>query len=101
MKVNSPEVYICLVAINMADLSSDSSDEENALAIFVVLRESLRKQKRKRRWWVQPWLDRRERLGTFHTLSRELREESVDQYRFVRNFLRSELIIEFFLCVLY
>jgi hypothetical protein len=36
----------------MADLSSDSSDEENALAIFVVLRESLRKQKRKRRWWV-------------------------------------------------
>ena len=39
------------------------------------------KHRKKRSVWVKPWLQRRNKLGVYHTLLQELRIEAEDEYK--------------------
>lgn len=38
-------------------------------------------QRKQRRWWVRPWIQRREELGALSRLLQELKEEDPETYR--------------------
>ena len=58
----------------------------HAIILAAIIRERQRaNERRQRRWWVRPWLERRVLFGHYHTLMQELERES--QGDFV-NYLR-------------
>jgi hypothetical protein len=44
------------------------------------LRLEGKKSRRKRRWWVGPWLSRRDYFGAYTCLLQELRTEDLEEY---------------------
>ena len=61
-------------------------DQERAAAaviIGVLLKRRKTKHRKKRSVWVKPWawLQRRNKLGVYHTLLQELRIEAEDEYK--------------------
>ena len=59
-------------------------DQERAAAsmiIGVLLKRGKTKHRKKRSVWVKPWLQRRNKLGVYHTLLQELRIEAEDEYK--------------------
>ena len=71
----------------MADIHS--SDEEE-IVVLIAAYNHVHNQERKRRrprWWVKPWLERREQFGAYEHLFRELRDETPEDFK---SFLRME-----------
>lgn len=64
-------------------LDSDEDDACLTLVTLALLRKRRRRKRKiqKRRWWVKPWLLRRELYGQFETLMYELATEDRDGYR--------------------
>ena len=55
------------------------------MIIGVLLKRRKTKQRKKRSVWVKPWLQRKNKLGVYHTLLQELRIEAEDEYnKFLR-----------------
>jgi len=74
-----------------------SATEIVSVGIELICRKILetRKKRRPRRWWVKPWIRRREQLGASTQLLVELAAEDSDSYR---NHLRmSEAQLDFLL----
>ena len=85
----SPYLVIYLTQIDtIASCNMDSiqlsSDDEGALVCLALY---LTRKRRRRHVWTSPWLLRRQQLGAFNNLSRELRSETAEAYK---NFLRME-----------
>ena len=81
----------------MADNSSGSSsgEEEHAILLgaLAVLqqidtKETQEKLRKGKTWWVRPWIARRQQLGAFHALVRELEMEDP---RAFANFVRMDI----------
>ena len=54
---------------------------EHDVALLALIRERERQQgRRRRRWWVRPWIERRRLLGQYETLFQELERESRGDY---------------------
>ena len=59
-------------------------DQERAAAaviIGVLLKRRKTEHRKKCSVWVKPWLQRRNKLGVYHTLLQELRIEAEDEYK--------------------
>ena len=39
-----------------------------------------RKEKRKREWWIRPWIAKRNEMGAFKTLVREMKQDDKDSF---------------------
>ena len=67
-----------------------SSEDDNVLILAAVgleLEELEQRERpqRRRRWWVRPWIARREQFGAYHALMREIEGEDPESYvNFVR-----------------
>ena len=61
-----------------------SMDTEKQWAAAIVacinLNRKKRKQRKKRSFWMKPWLDRRDDLGFYNTLMQEFRTEDTEEY---------------------
>lgn len=54
---------------------------EHDVALLALIRERERQQgRRRRRWWVRPWIERRRLFGQYETLFQELERESRGDY---------------------
>ena len=63
-------------------------EEEDAIALGQLLRQrGLRREKRRRRFWVRPWILRRELFGNYDNLMVELARESQGDFT---NYMRME-----------
>ena len=76
-------------------MDADQESAAAAVVIGVLLKRRKSKQRKKRSVWVKPWLQRRNKLGVYHTLLQELRMEAMEEYK---QFLRMspELFDELF-----
>ena len=80
-------VYTCqfkLMLYTQFVLFAMDADKESAAAavvIGVLLKRRKSKERKKRSVWVKPWLQRRNKLGVYHTLLQELRMEAEEEYK--------------------
>ena len=79
----------------LRQLDEDLLDVVAVLAAYEIIDEGRR---RRRRYWVKPWLERRSMLGQYDTLFQELdRESAGDYFGFIR--MDRNLFGEILLCV--
>ena len=62
-------------------MDADQESAAAAVVIGVLLKRRKSKQRKKRSVWVKPWLQRRNKLGVYHTLLQELRMEAGEEYK--------------------
>ena len=62
-------------------MDADQESDATAVVIGVLLKRRKSKQRKKRSVWVKPWLQRRNKLGVYHTLLQELRMEAEEEYK--------------------
>ena len=66
-------------------LAVNQNDQEILLLAVMGVRRRRReregRQRRPRRWWVKPWISRRQLHGQFYNIFEELDQECVDDYR--------------------
>ena len=62
-------------------MDADQESAAAAVVIGVLLKRGKSKQRKKRSVWVKPWLQRRNKLGVYHTLLQELRMEAEEEYK--------------------
>jgi hypothetical protein len=60
-------------------MEMEAEEEDLLFANYYLNRRALRPG-RNRRYWVKPWIYRREQLGQYETLMRELREEDPEAF---------------------
>ena len=56
-------------------------EKQAAAAIIIGLLKKKKKSRQKRKFWVRPWLKRRQRLGVYEPLLAELRLEDECNYK--------------------
>ena len=62
-------------------MDADQESAAAAVVIGVLLKRRKSKQRKKRSVWVKPWLQRRNKLGVYHTPLQELRMEAEEEYK--------------------
>ena len=94
MKLNSTVERYCLHGSTKVNVAVDFKMAANELVwegVVVIcdylikecqyILEKINKRKKKRRWWVKPWIMRRNTLGSSNTLLVEWTSEDRDMYK--------------------
>jgi hypothetical protein len=62
-------------------LSDDEMEDTVAVVSYLVMKKLARlREKKKRRFWVRPWITRRQQLGAYDNLMQELAAEDIPGY---------------------
>jgi hypothetical protein len=81
-----------LIKWKSCPFNTETQDEDvciAALCVIIIAAGALQRQyQRKRRIWTRPWIERRDRLGAYHALMQELRDEDPSS---LRNFIRMDI----------
>ena len=79
------QVIVVIIAIINSQFFFDFSAGSTTVTIAVNVLDNKPRKKRKRKLWVNPWLQRRSKLGEFNTLLQEMKLEDQEGYK---NYLR-------------
>ena len=81
--------HLCHREVNMAvprrfaphaHILQQLDDDLLDVIVIMVAHDLIQHQRRRRRFWVKPWLERRAMLGQYNTLLQELDRESEGDY---------------------
>lgn len=65
---------------HIQQIQNDEDEEDRDAVVAVYARNRIAQERRERRFWVKPWLQRRTMLGQYDTLFQELDRESAGDY---------------------
>ena len=85
MMIVQQVIVVIIATINSQFQPGDFSAGSTTVAIAVNVLDNKPRKKRKRKLWVNPWLQRRSKRGEFNTLLQEMKLEDQGGYK---NYLR-------------